>query len=199
MVRRVRAGGACKCDGGGGKSVLLHVHGNLHPLAVANDAQVNNFAGLDVAHAIFKVEVIRDSRAVHPDDHVVALAHVDLVYERHCQHGRWKEQRRRNREALGDVVPGAPKGMQPGGGRGAPLLHADDNQTFGDFTGVELALVFAQLKTERRGLVALIHEFLQRMQLRIDKLRILLRLLIGDYLSVGRVVVDFGSPGFRLA
>ena len=59
------------------------LHPNLTSFAVPDDAEINNLAGLNVAQSILKVEEIGDARSVHPDYHVVSIADMHLVEDRH--------------------------------------------------------------------------------------------------------------------
>src|SRR5208282_6748309 len=72
---------------GGLQGVGCDRQGQLQASAVAHDAQVNELARLQVAHAILEVEKVGDARAVNADDHVVALADLHVVQRRNDHDG----------------------------------------------------------------------------------------------------------------
>src|SRR6202030_1140724 len=101
----------------------FHVHRHLYPIAIAHDAQVNNLAGLEVARAILEVHKVTHPIAIDPDYHIVVLTEVGLLQERHCQHRRWKKERRGDRQTRCDTPRSMLARMQSHLGGGTPVAH----------------------------------------------------------------------------
>src|SRR6202011_5715996 len=123
-----------------------YLHRHLHATSVAQDIQINNFAGLDVTHTVVKIQEVGYARAVNTDYQIVGLTERNGRNHRHYHHRRWKCHRGQHAHAIQNVAHWLAVRMESRGGSWSSRRDVDDKQSLNFL--FRFARLYAQVYAE---------------------------------------------------